>query len=117
MVVHRSAAHGGLFASIVAVGGLVCLFAWVAWRFGPTITRFCGIASWGGAWACGSRGGYGYMIELALHANAVPRASLSAAGLRQVRSKEQGRVGSVTDGADRAAYETPRNSASVTGHA
>ena len=62
--VHRSAAHGDLFASIVAIGGLVCLFAWVAWRYGPTITRYCGIASWWAAWACGSQAGYDYMAVL-----------------------------------------------------
>jgi hypothetical protein len=60
----RSAGHAGLLASIVAIGGLVCLFVWVAWRFGPTITRFCGIASWWAAWACGSQGGYDYMVVL-----------------------------------------------------
>ena len=40
------------------------LFAWVAWRFGPTLLRFCGIASWWAGWACGSQGGYGYMAFL-----------------------------------------------------
>lgn len=64
MAVHRSAAHTDVLASIVAISGLVCVFVWVAWRFGPTLTRYCGIASWWAAWACGSQGGYGYMLLL-----------------------------------------------------
>ena len=60
----RGGAHPGALASLVAVGGFVCLFAWVAWRFGPTLMRFCGIASWWAGWACGSQGGYGYMVFL-----------------------------------------------------
>jgi hypothetical protein len=62
LAISTARGHPGVLASIVAVGGLVCLFAWVAWRFGPTLTRFCGLASWWAAWACGSQGGYGYMI-------------------------------------------------------
>ena len=53
--------HPGVLASIVAVGGLLCLAAWVAWRFGPTLARYCGLAAWWAGWACGSQGGYGYM--------------------------------------------------------
>ena len=56
-------AHTGALASIVTVAGFVCLFAWVAWRFGPTLLRFGGVASWWAGWACGNQGGYGYMVE------------------------------------------------------
>jgi hypothetical protein len=59
-------AHPGALASIIAIGGLACLSAWVAWRFGPTLMRFVGIASWWAGWACGSQGGYGYMIFLVI---------------------------------------------------
>ena len=64
MAVHRGTGHTGLLASIVAISGLICLLVWGAWRFGPTITRYCGMASWWAAWACGSQGGYGYMVLL-----------------------------------------------------
>jgi hypothetical protein len=65
-VADRGGAHTGALASIIAIGGLVCLFAWVAWRFGPTLMRFCGLASWWAGWACGSQGGYGYMVFLVI---------------------------------------------------
>jgi hypothetical protein len=51
-------------ASVIAIGGLLCPTAWIAWRFGPTITRYCGLASWWAGWACGSQGSYTYMIVL-----------------------------------------------------
>jgi hypothetical protein len=41
-------------------------FAWVAWRFGPTLMRYTGIASWWAGWACGSQGGYAYMVALVI---------------------------------------------------
>jgi hypothetical protein len=56
--------HTGALASLVTLGGFACLFAWVTWRFGPTLMRFCGLASWWAGWACGSQGGYGYMVLL-----------------------------------------------------
>ena len=67
----RGGPSPGALASLVAVGGFVCLFAWVAWRFGPTLLRFCGIASWWAGWACGSQGGYGYMALLLILGTAV----------------------------------------------
>jgi hypothetical protein len=66
VVADRGGAHAGALASIIAIGGFVCLFAWVAWRFGPTLMRFCGLASWWAGWACGSQGGFGYMIFLVI---------------------------------------------------
>jgi hypothetical protein len=59
-------AHAGALASLITLGGFVCLFAWVTWRFGPTLMRFCGLASWWAGWACGSQGGYGYMVFLVI---------------------------------------------------
>jgi hypothetical protein len=59
-------AHAGPLASLIALGGFACLFAWVAWRFGPTLLRFCGLASWWAGWACGSQGGYSYMVILVI---------------------------------------------------
>jgi hypothetical protein len=45
---------------IYGIGGLLLVFAWIAWRFGPTIARYCGWAFWWIGWACGAQGGYGY---------------------------------------------------------
>ena len=59
-------AHTGALASLVTLGGFVCMFVWVTWRFGPTLMRFCGLASWWAGWACGSQGGYGYMVLLVI---------------------------------------------------
>ena len=60
------ALHPGVLASAVAIGGFALAAAWVTWRFGPTLMRFCGLASWWAGWACGSQGGYDYMIGLVL---------------------------------------------------
>jgi hypothetical protein len=54
----------GVIASLVAIGGLVCVFAWVGYRFGPTLLRYVGLAAWWAGWACGSQGGYTYMLAL-----------------------------------------------------
>jgi hypothetical protein len=62
LATNSAGGHPGVLASIVAVGGLLCLFAWIAWRYGPTLTRFVGVGSWWAGWACGSQGGYGYMV-------------------------------------------------------
>jgi hypothetical protein len=45
---------------MISVSGLLAAFAWIAWRFGPTLLRLGGCCSWWAAWACGSQGGYGY---------------------------------------------------------
>jgi hypothetical protein len=47
-------------AGLISVFGLLAAFAWIAWRFGPTLLRITGWSSWWIAWACGSQGGYGY---------------------------------------------------------
>jgi hypothetical protein len=67
----RGTAHTGVLASVIAIGGFVCLFAWVAWRFGPALMRFCGLASWWVGWACGSQGAYGYMVFFLIFGTAV----------------------------------------------
>jgi hypothetical protein len=64
VAVDGRSAHTGVLASAVAICGFVCMAAWVAWRFGPTLLRFCGLASWWAGWACGSQGGYSYMVFL-----------------------------------------------------
>ena len=46
LATNSAGGHPAVLASIVAAGGLLCLFAWVGWRFGPTLTRFSGVASW-----------------------------------------------------------------------
>jgi hypothetical protein len=51
-------------ASAISVLGLLASFAWLAWRFGPTLLRLTGWCSWWVAWACGSQGGYGYCTAL-----------------------------------------------------
>lgn len=53
-----------VFASLVAIGGLVCVLTWIGYRFGPTLLRYGGLGAWWAGWACGSQGGYGYMLFL-----------------------------------------------------
>jgi hypothetical protein len=50
----------GPLAGGISLIGLVAVFAWIAWRFGPTLLRIAGWSWWWVAWACGSQGGYGY---------------------------------------------------------
>jgi hypothetical protein len=45
-------------ADAISLIGLVAVFAWIAWRFGPTLLRVAGWSWWWVAWACGSQGGY-----------------------------------------------------------
>jgi hypothetical protein len=52
----------GLLADAISLVGLVAVFAWIAWRFGPTLVRIACWSSWWVAWACGSQGGYGYCV-------------------------------------------------------
>jgi hypothetical protein len=47
-------------AGVICALGLLSAGAWIAWRFGPTLTRVGGWCSFWVAWACGSQGGYGY---------------------------------------------------------
>jgi hypothetical protein len=54
--------HTGVLAVVIGLGGLILVFAWLGWRFGPTIARYCGFAFWWIGWACGIGGGYGYAI-------------------------------------------------------
>jgi hypothetical protein len=58
------AGHTGVLAAIVALAGLIAVFAWLLYRFGPTLSRVSGIAFWWAGWACGSQGGFGYMAFL-----------------------------------------------------
>jgi hypothetical protein len=51
---------------VISVFGLLAAFAWIAWRFGPTLLRITGWSSWWSAWACGSQGGYGYCLSFLL---------------------------------------------------
>lgn len=57
-------ASASLSASAIAVLGLLATFAWLAWRFGPTLLRLAGWCSCWVAWACGSQGGYVYAAAL-----------------------------------------------------
>ena len=54
----------GVVASLIAVGGLVLLVAWIGYRFGPALLRYGGLAAWWAGWACGSQGGYTDMLAL-----------------------------------------------------
>ena len=47
---------------IIGVGGMLLVCAWVAWRFGPAIARYCGFAFWWIGWCCGLGGGVGYAV-------------------------------------------------------
>jgi len=53
-------------ATAISILGLLATLVWLAWRFGPTLTRLTGWCSWAVAWACGSQGGYGYCLALLL---------------------------------------------------
>jgi hypothetical protein len=55
-------ASPGPLAAAISLIGLLALFAWIAWRFGPTLMRVSGWCSWCAAWACGSEGGYAYCV-------------------------------------------------------
>ena len=52
----------GPLAGAISLIGLVAVFAWIAWRFGPTLLRLAGWSWWWVAWVCGSQGGYGYCV-------------------------------------------------------
>src|ERR1700736_6577200 len=54
------AASTGVLAAAITIIGLLGTLVWLAWRFGPTLTRLTGSCCWWLAWACGSQGGYGY---------------------------------------------------------
>lgn|GEM_PF-6733125 len=56
----------GPLAGIISVLGVLAAAAWLAWRFGPTLTRITGWCSWCVAWACGSQGGYDYCAAFLL---------------------------------------------------
>ena len=51
---------------IFGIGGLLLAFAWIGWRFGPRIARYCGWAFWWTGWACGTEGGYAYAISFVI---------------------------------------------------
>jgi hypothetical protein len=55
-------ASPGPLAGAISIVGLLAAFAWIGWRFGPILLRLGGLCSWWAAWACGSRGGYGYCV-------------------------------------------------------
>ncbi len=50
----------------ISLLGVFAAFAYLAWRFGPTIARTTGWCSWWVAWACGSQGAYAYCIAFAV---------------------------------------------------
>ncbi len=60
------AASPGPLAGVISIAGFLAVVAWVAWRFGPTLSRVAGWCSWWVAWACGSQGGYGYCVAFLL---------------------------------------------------
>jgi hypothetical protein len=47
---------------VISILGLLAVFGWIAWRFGPTLLRVTGWSCWWVACACGSQGGYGYCV-------------------------------------------------------
>ena len=47
---------------MIGVIGFLAVFAWISWRFGPTLLRVAEWSAWWVAWACGSQGGYGYCV-------------------------------------------------------
>lgn len=51
---------------MIGILGFAAVVAWIAWRFGPTLTRATGWCSWCVAWACGSQGGYRYCAAFLL---------------------------------------------------
>jgi hypothetical protein len=53
-------------SSAITVLGLLVTFAWLGWRFGPTLMRLTGWCSWWVAWAAGSQGGYAYCVAFLL---------------------------------------------------
>jgi hypothetical protein len=55
-------ASPGPLAGVISLFGLLAVFAWIAWRFGPTLLRVAGWSWWWLAWACGSQGGYWYCL-------------------------------------------------------
>lgn len=59
-------ASSSVASSAIAVLGLLATFAWVGWRFGPTLMRLTGWCSWWVAWAAGSQGAYAYGFALLL---------------------------------------------------
>ena len=50
----------GALAGIIGVAGCVAVLGWVLWRFGATLARGSGLASFVLAWLIGMEGGYGY---------------------------------------------------------
>ena len=52
----------GALSWVIGLGGVLLAVAWTAWRFGPTIARYVGVAWWWIGWCCGIGGGYGYAI-------------------------------------------------------
>jgi hypothetical protein len=61
-----SFASAGPLAGAIGILGFLIVGAWVAWRFGPTLTRITGWCCWWVAWASGSEGGYGYCFVFLL---------------------------------------------------
>jgi hypothetical protein len=57
-------ASPGPLAGVISVFGLLATFAWIVWRFGPTLLRVAGWSWWSAAWACGSLGGCGHFAFL-----------------------------------------------------
>ena len=50
----------GALAGIIGVAGCFVVLGWVLWRFGATLARGSGLASFVLAWLIGMEGGYGY---------------------------------------------------------
>jgi hypothetical protein len=53
-------------ATAITILGVLATFAWLAWRFGPTLTRLTGWCSWVIAWAAGSQSAYRYCFAFAV---------------------------------------------------
>jgi hypothetical protein len=51
---------------VIAVGGLLLVLAWVAWRYGPTISRVWGFGCWAIGWLLASQDAIGLSIALLL---------------------------------------------------
>lgn len=66
MFCHAPLAAAGPLAGAICILGLLAAVGYVAWRFGPTLSRATGWCSWWVAWACGSQGGYAYCIAFAI---------------------------------------------------
>jgi hypothetical protein len=52
--------------TVIAAGGVLLVLAWVAWRYGPTISRVWGFGCWAIGWVLASQGAIGLSIAFLL---------------------------------------------------